>query len=239
MRIVAAVGGNALLERGEPPDAEIQQRHIRTATDALAPLARSGQLLVTHGNGPQVGLLARESTADPALTRPYPLDVLGAQTQGMIGYWLVQALQNALPGRQVACLVSQTLVSAADPAARPVLGGFCWRLNLDGTKTPTLFRFGQGHGGGIVPVPYAQWPSGGVMQVEGTGAACLLIHRSVLETVRDKTGDRAAPWFRESDSAPGQLLGEDLTFCLRCAAADIPVHVHTGVRVGHVKSQII
>ena len=72
--------------------------------------------MITHGNGPQVGLLALESAHDPALSRPYPLDVLGAQTQGMIGYWLVQALQNALPGRQVACLVSQTLVAPDDPA---------------------------------------------------------------------------------------------------------------------------
>ena len=116
MRIVAAVGGNALLERGEPPDAQIQQRHIRIAVDALAPLARSDQLVVTHGNGPQVGLLARESTADPALARPYPLDVLGAQTQGMIGYWLLQGFHNAVPGREIASIITQTLVSAADPA---------------------------------------------------------------------------------------------------------------------------
>jgi carbamate kinase len=121
VRIVAAVGGNALLERGEPPDAEIQQHHIRVAVDALASLARNNQLLVTHGNGPQVGLLARESTADTALARPYPLDVLGAQTQGMIGYWLLQGFQNAVPGREVASVITQTLVSAADPAfADPV-----------------------------------------------------------------------------------------------------------------------
>ena len=116
MRIVAALGGNALLERGEPPESEIQEKHILKAVTALAPLAREHELVITHGNGPQVGLLALESAGDPALAHPYPLDVLGAQTQGMIGYWLVQALQNALPGRQVACLVSQTLVSAADPA---------------------------------------------------------------------------------------------------------------------------
>ena len=116
MRIVAAVGGNALLERGEPPDAEIQQRHIRIAIDTLAPLARSDQLVVTHGNGPQVGLLALESAADPALARPYPLDVLGAQTQGMIGYWLLQGFQNAVPGREIASVITQTLVSASDPA---------------------------------------------------------------------------------------------------------------------------
>ena len=116
MRIVAGVGGNALLERGEPPDAEIQQRHIRITIDALSPLACSDQLVVTHGNGPQVGLLARESAADLALARPYPLDVLGAQTQGMIGYWLLQGFQNAVPGREFASVITQTLVSATDPA---------------------------------------------------------------------------------------------------------------------------
>jgi carbamate kinase len=116
MRIVVAVGGNALLERGEAPDAEIQQRHIRVAVDALAALARGDQLVITHGNGPQVGLLALESATDPALARPYPLDVLGAQTQGMIGYWFVQGFQNAVPGREIAGVITQTLVSAADPA---------------------------------------------------------------------------------------------------------------------------
>ncbi len=117
MRIVAALGGNALLERGEAPDAEIQQQpHPPSPSRPWRRSARDHDLVITHGNGPQVGLLALESADDPALTRPYPFDVLGAQTQGMIGYWLLQALQNALPGREVASLISQTLVSAADPA---------------------------------------------------------------------------------------------------------------------------
>jgi carbamate kinase len=116
MRIVVALGGNALLRRGERPDADLQQHHIVGAVEALAPLAAGNDLVITHGNGPQVGLLAMESADDAALTRPYPLDVLGAQTQGMIGYWLLQALQNALPGREIASLVTQTLVGAADPA---------------------------------------------------------------------------------------------------------------------------
>ena len=120
MRIVAALGGNALLERGEPPEAGIQEAHIITAVRALAPLAADHDLVITHGNGPQVGMLALESARDPAISRPYPFDVLGAQTQGMIGYWLVQALRNAVPGRQAACLVSRTLVRRDDPAfARP------------------------------------------------------------------------------------------------------------------------
>lgn len=116
MKVVAALGGNALLQRGEPPESAIQEAHVVTAVEALAPLARDHELVITHGNGPQVGLLALESAHDPALSRPYPFDVLGAQTQGMIGYWLVQALQNALPSSAAACVISRTLVHADDPA---------------------------------------------------------------------------------------------------------------------------
>jgi carbamate kinase len=116
VRIVAALGGNALLRRGEGPDSEIQQHHVVRAVAALAPICRAHDVVITYGNGPQVGVLAVESGADPALTRPYPLDVLGAQTQGMIGYWILQALQNALPSRTFAALVCQTIVDTDDPA---------------------------------------------------------------------------------------------------------------------------
>ena len=116
MRLVIAVGGNALLERGEVPLAEIQEGHVEVAVRALAPLARDHDLVITHGNGPQVGLLANESAADPDLPSPYPLDVLGAQTQGMIGYFFLQAIKNALPTRQVVSLICQTEVAADDPA---------------------------------------------------------------------------------------------------------------------------
>ncbi|MEV4113636.1 carbamate kinase [Nonomuraea sp. NPDC049695] len=116
MRVIVALGGNAVLKRGQAPDADVQQANIRTAVKTLARLALEHELVITHGNGPQVGLLAVESAADPNLTRPYPFDTLGAQTQGMIGYWMQQALQNALPGRQVLAMVTQTLVTAVDPA---------------------------------------------------------------------------------------------------------------------------
>ena len=116
MRIVVALGGNALLKRGEPPDADRQERNVALAVDALAPLAMEHELVITHGNGPQVGILALQSASDPHLTTPYPFDVLGAQTQGMIGYWLLQSMQNALPDRQVAAVINQTLVAADDPA---------------------------------------------------------------------------------------------------------------------------
>ena len=148
MKIVAALGGNALLERGEAPDSDIQEEHVRRAVEALVPLARQHDLILTHGNGPQVGLLAMESARDPALAHPYPLDLLGAQTQGMIGYWLVQALQNAGVGKPVVCLISRTLVSPEDPAfgrptkfvgpvydeeqARQVAAARSWQVRKDG-----------------------------------------------------------------------------------------------------------
>src|ERR1700683_2155169 len=100
MRVVVALGGNALLARGERPDAVIQRRHVVQAAAALAPLAADHQLVLCHGNGPQVGVLALESQADTSLSRPYPLDVLVAQTQGMIGYWLLSAARRGggVPG---------------------------------------------------------------------------------------------------------------------------------------------
>ncbi|WP_076464137.1 carbamate kinase [Actinomyces mediterranea] len=116
MRIVVALGGNALLRRGDIPDASTQIAHVQRAAQDLARLAEEHELIITHGNGPQVGVLALESAQDTRLTECYPFDTLGAETQGMIGYWLLQALQNALPGRHVASLINQTLVLAGDPA---------------------------------------------------------------------------------------------------------------------------
>src|ERR1700734_1647432 len=116
MRVVGALGGNALLERGERPDAVIQRRHVRQAAAALAPLTADHQLVLCHGNGPQVGVLALESQADTSLSPPYPLDVLVAQTQGMSGYWLVQERGNAGVAQPSVCVLTQTVVDPSDPA---------------------------------------------------------------------------------------------------------------------------
>ena len=96
MRIVVALGGNALLKRGEPMTAEAQRRNVKTAADALAPIAGEHQLVISHGNGPQVGLLALQGAAYKP-DEAYPLDVLGAETEGMIGYMIEQELGNLLP----------------------------------------------------------------------------------------------------------------------------------------------
>ena len=120
LRIVLALGGNALLPRGATPDTAIQVAKVRLAVEALRPLALAHELVLTHGNGPQVGLLAAATAGSDLPANVYPLDTLVAQTQGMIGFWITQALTDALPGRPVAGLLTRTLVDPDDPAmSRP------------------------------------------------------------------------------------------------------------------------
>jgi carbamate kinase len=96
MRIVVALGGNALLKRGEPMTAEVQRANVRVAAEAIAPVAQAHQVVISHGNGPQVGLLALQGAAYKP-DEAFPLDVLGAETEGMIGYMIEQELGNLLP----------------------------------------------------------------------------------------------------------------------------------------------
>ena len=115
MCIVVALGGNALLKRGEPMTAEVQRKNIRDAADAMAPVAQEHQLVISHGNGPQVGLLALQGAAYKP-DEAYPLDVLGAETEGMIGYMIEQELGNLLPFEvPFATLLTMVEVDAADP----------------------------------------------------------------------------------------------------------------------------
>ena len=116
MRIVAALGGNALLKRGEPLTEQNQRENVRVAAKALAPLARENSLIITHGNGPQVGLLALEAAA-VAGVGPFTLDVLSAESEGMIGYMIEQELGNILPEDvPFATILTQVEVDPADPA---------------------------------------------------------------------------------------------------------------------------
>lgn len=118
MRIVVALGGNALLRRGEPMNADVQRANVKTAAQALAPIAAVHQLVITHGNGPQVGLLALQGAAYRD-AEAYPLDVLGAETEGMIGYMIEQELGNLLPYEvPFATLLTMVEVSADDPGFR-------------------------------------------------------------------------------------------------------------------------
>ncbi|RPJ50579.1 MAG: carbamate kinase [Chloroflexi bacterium] len=116
MRVVVALGGNALLKRGEPMTHDVQRANIKVAANALAPVAKNHQLVLAHGNGPQVGLLALQSEAYKEV-ESYPLDVLGVQTEGMIGYMIEQELGNLLPFEvPFATILTMVEVDPNDPA---------------------------------------------------------------------------------------------------------------------------
>jgi carbamate kinase len=116
MRIVIALGGNALLKRGEPMTAGHQRANVRVGAEALARVAREHELVISHGNGPQVGLLALQGEAYKEV-ESYPLDVLGAETQGMIGYLVEQEVGNLLPEeRPLATILTMVEVDPDDPA---------------------------------------------------------------------------------------------------------------------------
>ena len=115
MLVVIALGGNALIRRDQPPEVELQRQNIRLAAQAIAKIATEHRVVVTHGNGPQVGLLAIQSEAYKQV-KPYPLDVLDAETEGAIGYLIEQELRNQLPKKQIVTLLTQIEVDPCDPA---------------------------------------------------------------------------------------------------------------------------
>ncbi|MEC6908578.1 carbamate kinase [Photobacterium piscicola] len=145
--VVVALGGNALLRRGEPLEASIQRQNIATAAKTIAEIAQQYNVVLVHGNGPQVGLLALQGL-EYKKVMPYPLDVLGSETQGMIGYILMQELKNLLPEQDVSCMLTQMLVDPQDPAfadptkpigpvyqeaeARELAEKFHWTVKADG-----------------------------------------------------------------------------------------------------------
>ena len=115
MRITLALGGNALLRRGQSLSADNQRSNVIVAAERIARIADANDLVITHGNGPQVGLLALQNNAYTDVPM-YPMDVLGAESQAMVGYMVVQELRNKLPDRDFVSLVTTSLVNEDDPA---------------------------------------------------------------------------------------------------------------------------
>lgn len=113
--VVVALGGNALLRRGEPLEADVQRHNIEIAAKTISEIAQNYNVVLVHGNGPQVGLLALQGLEYKKVT-PYPLDVLGSETQGMIGYMLMQEFKNILPEKNITCMLTQMTVDPNDPA---------------------------------------------------------------------------------------------------------------------------
>lgn len=116
MRLAIALGGNALLRRSEPMTAENQRANIALACKAIARVGKKHDVILSHGNGPQVGLLALQAEAYSEKVTPYPFDILGAESQGMIGYMFVQALRNEMPNREIVAVITQVAVNKNDPA---------------------------------------------------------------------------------------------------------------------------
>ena len=119
MRIVLALGGNALLARGQALTAENQRQNIQKAAKSIAAIAQNNEIIVVHGNGPQVGMLMEQNAvyhSSSPETTPYPMDVLGAETCGMVGYMLQQEIKNIDNSLNIATIVTQTIVSSDDPA---------------------------------------------------------------------------------------------------------------------------
>lgn len=133
------------------------------------------------------------------------------------------------------------LFEAADEKTHPVIGGLCFANDQRaGTVWPTMMVLSAGDDGEPPNMGRVMdWPRGEVVKIDATGGAFLLCHRSVYERMREAVGAaNPAPWFFIS-YLKGIRLGEDVSFCLRCRALDIPIHVHTGVSIGHVKQRVL
>jgi GT2 family glycosyltransferase len=194
--------------------AEFCSSLLATALEGATPL----DSVLTYQSGPNIST-ARNLIVDDFLTRQRAPWLLMADTDMV---WAPDALDR--------------LVAAADPVARPVVGALCYSQDDGGKCLPTMYELVENGEGLPGFIRYHPGPDEGVVRISATGAAFLLMHRDALETIRDAAKDPAAPWFRESAiGAPLSLMGEDMTFCLRAAAAGIPVHVCTGVEVGHMK----
>jgi hypothetical protein len=132
--------------------------------------------------------------------------------------------------------IPQRLLAAADPESAPIVGALCFGVD-DGVPFPTLYDFTQDEDG-LAVVRYMRFPEDELFRVGATGAACLLIHRAALEAIAAQEFDAVWPWFQET-AIDGQRFGEDMTFCVRAAACGIPVHVHTGISIGHQKPHVV
>jgi GT2 family glycosyltransferase len=187
---------------------------LATAMEGTTPL----DAVLTYQSGPNIST-ARNKIVHDFLTRPETPWLLMVDTDMV---WAPDALDR--------------LIERAHIDARPLLGALCYSQDGDGDPLPTMYQLVQEDGKPLAFARPATWPEDTCVQVSATGAAFLLMHREALEEIGARSGDPAAPWFRESAiGAPLSLMGEDMTFCLRAAAAGIPVHVCTGVQVGHMK----
>ena len=230
MRIVVALGGNALLRRSDPMTTAVQRRNVRIATQALGPLAADHSLIVVHGNGPQVGLLSlqAESYRD---AEPYPLDVLDAGTQGMIGYLIQQELRQVLPpDRPVVTVLTMITVDPDDPAfANPTkfVGPVYTKNDADALRDSKGWAFRQDGAAWrrVVPSPQPQQ----IIEIEPIswllerGSVVVCAGGGGIPTMRSTTATHELAGVEaviDKDLA-GELLAEDVGADLFVMATDV------------------
>ena len=129
------------------------------------------------------------------------------------------------------------LLASADPDSAPIVGGLCFGM-MQGRLFPTIYMLAEDDEGKARTVRVGQYPADALVKVAGTGAAFLLIHRTALDTIRGRGFNPTFPFFQETEMH-GQPVGEDVTFCLRALACNLPIHVNTAVKVGHHKSNLL
>lgn len=149
-----------------------------------------------------------------------------------VGEWLlwIDADMQWEPG------AIEQLLAVADPTERPIVGGLCFGM-AGGRLWPTIYQWAELEQG-LTTIRVGQYPTDTVLQCAATGAAFVLIHRGALEAIRDREFNKTFPWFQETELS-GKPVGEDLTFCIRAGMCGFPIFVHTGVRIGHHKSQLL
>ena len=129
------------------------------------------------------------------------------------------------------------LLASADPVEAPVVGALCFGATF-GVLFPTIYQFAQVEDGPVTTLRVNEFPDNSLVQCGATGAAFLLIHRSVLVAMRERAFNATFPWFQETELA-GKPCGEDITFCIRAGVCGFPIHVNTGVKIGHHKSTVL
>jgi carbamate kinase len=209
MLVVAALGGNALLRRGEEPRIAVQRRNLAAAGAALAEIAREDALVVTHGNGPQIGQLALRAGSDETL------DVLGAESEGLIGYLIEEELSRRLPGRDVAALLTRVGVDPRDPAfaqpTKPI--GPVYRpeeaQELARARGWTMMRDGDGMRRAVPsPEPRSIVEQRAIRLLVDSGAVVICAGGGGIPVVRDESGMRGVEAVIDKDLAAALLARE-------------------------------
>lgn len=234
MKIVITLGGNALLRRGEALSAENQRRNIEIAVGALARLAVHHDLVLSHGNGPQVGLLALQNEAyakENAAVPTYPFDILGAQSQAMVGYMFAQALSRALkniaPDRQIASIITQSEVDPEDPAFQnptKFIGAMMTEEEADEARRNrgwTVKQDGDGYRRVVAspqPLRIVEFPV--IKRLVDMGTLVISCGGGGVPVVRDKDGLRGVEAVIDKDFA-GSILATELCADLLVIATDV------------------